>query len=124
MQHAEARTPGEETGADRTDTGERLDVGGRLTLLETRVAELEAQVAALEEGRDAAPSLEAVLGRFVPPEVIGHMKSARREDMLALRSLLDAWIARLDRERGSGSGSGFGSADGPSKGRRETIVLE
>ncbi len=95
------------------------DLGGRVAALESRIAELETRFEEMAASHDPAAGLESMLGRFLPPDVVRHMKTARREDMLALRSLLDAWIARIDRERSTPAGG-----EDAAKPRVERIVLE
>lgn len=36
--------------------------------------------------------------RLLPAETVAHLRTASREELLAVRSLLDALIARLERE--------------------------
>lgn len=36
--------------------------------------------------------------RLLPAEAVAHLRKASREELLAVRSLLDALIARLERE--------------------------
>ena len=38
--------------------------------------------------------------RLLPKETRGHLRNVAREQFLALRSLLDAGIARMDRDEG------------------------
>lgn len=81
------------------------DLAARLAVLEQRLADLES--------RDAdGGGLEAMITRLFPPEVRGHLRSARKEQLLAARAMLDHWIARLDR------------APAERVRRRESITLE
>lgn len=66
------------------------DLGARLAVLEQRLADLESRE--VEGG-----GLEAMIARLFPPEARGHLRSARKEQLLAARAMLDHWIARLDR---------------------------
>ncbi|HEX8939301.1 MAG TPA: hypothetical protein VF763_03975 [Candidatus Limnocylindrales bacterium] len=68
------------------------DLTARLAVLEERLVELER-----ERERERTDGLEALLGRIFPAEVRGHMRAARKEQLLAVRSMLDHWIDRLDR---------------------------
>jgi predicted nucleic acid-binding protein len=43
------------------------------------------------------PTLERLLRGWLPEETIQHLRAARREQLLAVRSLLDARIERLER---------------------------
>jgi hypothetical protein len=82
---------------------------------DTRTAELEARLAALE--RRSAPSADeggrsgieaafwAAVHTIFPEEARKHLKVAGREQLLAARVYLDKWIERLDEqeaERGGG----------------------
>lgn len=44
------------------------------------------------------PSMTRLLRTFLPPETVTHLRNAQREQMLAVRSLLDASIQRLDED--------------------------
>jgi hypothetical protein len=65
--------------------------------LTARIAMLEQRLAELEEG-DVDRPFERLLAEMFPPEVRQHMRSARKEQLLAARSFLDHWIDRLDRK--------------------------
>lgn len=39
------------------------------------------------------------MDRILPPESRKHMRAARKEQLLAFRSLIDTWIARMDEEK-------------------------
>jgi hypothetical protein len=78
----------------------------RLAALEERLAEVEAAAAEADarardaEMRASAGPMEAVdmlLGMVLPAEVRSHMRAARKEQLLAVRSLVDSWIERVDR---------------------------
>jgi len=63
------------------------------TALETRIKELEARLARLERPADRiGDQIERVIRTVVPDATRGHMRAARREQLLALRSFLDHWI--------------------------------
>lgn len=71
-------------------TDESSDLVARLAVIEERLAELES--------RDSeTDGIEALLARLFPIEVRGHLRAARKEQLLAARALLDHWINRLDR---------------------------
>ena len=59
-----------------------------------------------EAGREEVvirlPNVFGWLERSLPDEFITHMRAARREQLLALRSLLDAAIERSERSEGEG----------------------
>ena len=67
-----------ETGATMED---------RLRLLEERLREMEDR-----QGRRP----RALLERMVPPEVRTHLRAAQREQLLAVRALVDNAIKRMD----------------------------
>jgi hypothetical protein len=54
------------------------------------------------------------MGRVVPPEVRRHFFAGQREQLLAVRALVDHWIAQLDRR----------SPDAPAPGGREDIQID
>jgi hypothetical protein len=63
------------------------------TGLEARIKELEGRLARLERPADRiGDEIERVIRRVVPDETRSHMRAARREQLLALRSFLDHWI--------------------------------
>ena len=98
-----------------------VDLGARLAAMEERVAELEDQdrVRAAELAEDA---IERLIGRVMPPEARGHLRAARKEQLLAARSFIDHWIERLDRPPAPRSTRGRRSGRTPR--RRESISLE
>lgn len=81
---------------------------------DTRTAELEARLAALE--RRTTPSADeggrsgieaafwAAVHTIFPEEARKHMKVAGREQLLAARVYLDKWIQRLDEQEAERSG--------------------
>lgn len=62
--------------------------------LAERVRQLEEQLDALR--RQQAQQPRAMLQRLVPSEVRGHLRAARREQLLALRAWVDAAIGRTE----------------------------
>jgi hypothetical protein len=80
--------------------------------LDARIAELEARIAELEADERVADPLVRLMAGFLPDETRGHLRAARREQLLAARSFIDSWIERMDRP--------------PTKPRRrrESITLE
>ena len=60
-----------------------------------RVAELEERIEQLEWQRRAGERSRAVLSSVVPEETRQHMRAAWREQLLAIRSLVDHWIGRI-----------------------------
>ena len=69
---------------------ESSDMAARLAVLEERLAELESR-------ESETDSIEALLARLFPTEVRGHLRAARKEQLLAARAMLDHWLNRLDR---------------------------
>jgi len=67
-------------------------------MLDDRVHELEQRLAQLEEQQGALDRSRAAMSGVLPPETRRHLKAAGREELLALRSLLDRWIARMGDE--------------------------
>lgn len=71
----------------------------------TRTDELEARIGDLERrlrGRDRRANIEtafwALMRDVFPEETRKHMKAAGREQLMAARSYLDHWIAKMDEE--------------------------
>jgi hypothetical protein len=104
-------------GSDReTELTARLAaLEERLAEVETRAAEAEARAREAEARTMSGPmeAMDAVMAALLPAEVRTHMRAARKEQLLAARALVDAWIARVDRK-----------ADEPRRRRRESIPLE
>ncbi len=69
--------------------------------LEARIAELEAKLKTMEADRDRW-SVRSLLEELFPDEVRAHLRAARKEQLLAMRSFIDHWIERQD-ERASGT---------------------
>ena len=66
------------------------DLEERLARLEERLADVEARV----ERRPKMSTMRDV----VPPDVREHLRTAGREQLLAIRALVDHWTERLDRK--------------------------
>jgi hypothetical protein len=82
------------------------------TELEQRIKELEARLREMDEDRLRIRG-RALLDEIFPPETRKHMRAAWKEELLALRSVLDHWIEKQD-----GDGSKSGTT------RRESISVE
>ena len=95
------------------ETDREMELTERLAALERRLAEVEAR-AAEAEARAGGPIglMDAVFAAVLPAEARGHLRAARKEQLLAVRSLVDTWIERVDRK-----------ADEPRR-RHESIHLE
>jgi hypothetical protein len=112
-----------------TDREEK--VAARLAALEVRLAEMEVRAAdaearasetearAREAEARAMPgpmeAIETVMGMLLPSEVRTHMRAARKEQLLAVRAMVDVWIERVDRKPDEDKGQ---------RRRRESITLE
>lgn len=86
---------------DRTDP-----LAERLSAIEDRLTALEAREADDEE------ALGSIVARLLPSEALGHVRAARKSDLLAVRVIIDRWISRLER------------APGERSRRRESIHLD
>ncbi len=104
-------------GSDR-----EAELTARLAALEERLGDVEAKAEEAEvRARDAEArslgspmeAMEAVLSAMLPSEVRGHLRAARKEQLLAARSLIDMWIERVDRKPRE-----------PRRHHRESIPLE
>lgn len=60
-----------------------------------RMEQLERRLESLEQRTSMMDRSRAAMGVVVPPETREHLRAAGREQLLAVRSLLDYWIARL-----------------------------
>ena len=68
--------------------------------LEARIAELERRVPR-SGGRESVETVFwAIMHNVFPDETRKHMKAAGREQLLAARSYLDHWIAKMDEAHG------------------------
>jgi hypothetical protein len=82
--------------------------------LEQRIADLERRLGRYEGRSGPETAFWAIMHRIFPEDARRHMKVATREQLMAARSYLDRWIARLDESVG-------GDRDAE---RRETIEVE
>jgi hypothetical protein len=64
--------------------------------LDDRVAELEQRLAEMERGTRLRERARTRLDRIVPPEAMYHFRSAGREQLLGVRTIVDHWIQRID----------------------------
>ena len=61
-----------------------------------RMEELERRLDMMEDRQSALERSREVMNAMVPAETRKHLRAAWRENLLALRSLLDAWIDHFD----------------------------
>jgi hypothetical protein len=64
--------------------------------MESRIASLEARLRGSDRRESMETAFWAVMHNVFPEETRRHMKAAGREQLLAARSYLDHWIAKLD----------------------------
>jgi hypothetical protein len=71
----------------------------RMERLERRLQELEGRSSAMERALDKAmDKSRAAMSSIMPAETRGHLRAAGREQLLAIRSLLDFWANKLSDE--------------------------
>ena len=63
-----------------------------------RMEQLERRLERLEDRRGTMERSRAAMDTVVPSETRRHIRAAGREQLLAVRSLLDHWIGRLNDE--------------------------
>jgi hypothetical protein len=83
---------------------------------EDRIAELEARLADLEHGPGLRERGRNAMDRVIPPEASRHMRNAMREQLLAVRAIVDFWTAHLD--------NADARADSRVRRDRETIEID
>jgi len=81
--------------------------------LEDRIADLERRLRGGERRESMETAFWALMHNVFPDETRKHMKAAGREQLLAARSYLDHWIAKLET-----------TAAPPESASRETIEVE
>ncbi|MEX2136343.1 MAG: hypothetical protein WEB29_05180 [Chloroflexota bacterium] len=64
--------------------------------LEARIADLERRMPRGERRESLETAFWAVMRNVFPSETRSHMKAAGREQLLAARSYLDHWIAKME----------------------------
>ncbi len=69
-----------------------------LTELAGRVATLERRLAMVEARGHGPRGLRRMLDTLLPPEARVHLREAQREQLRAIRSVLDRWIERPERD--------------------------
>lgn len=63
--------------------------------LETRISELESKLRRGERRESMETAFWALMHNVFPDETRKHMKAAGREQLLAARSYLDHWLAKI-----------------------------
>ena len=70
---------------------------GRLERIERRIEELDQRESATERALETVMARSrAAMGAVVPHEARRHMRAAWRENILAVRSMLDHWAEHLN----------------------------
>ena len=64
--------------------------------LEARIADLERRLPRGERRDSVETAFWAIMRNLFPSETRSHMKAAGREQLLAARSYLDHWIAKME----------------------------
>lgn len=64
--------------------------------IEARIADLERRLPRSERRESVETAFWAIMRNLFPSETRSHMKAAGREQLLAARSYLDHWIARME----------------------------
>lgn len=96
----------------------------RLERIERRMDELDQRSSAMERAMEKAMDRSrAAMNTVVPSETRRHMRAAWREELLAVRSMIDYWADRLSDESGSSAGGSDHSANGGSS-ERENIPID
>lgn len=95
---------------------------GRLDSIERRMDELDKRESAMERTMDKAMQRsKAAMDVIVPNEARNHVRASLRHDLLAIKSMLEHWAARLD--DGSDKMPHDDDANGSSSGR-ENIPID
>ena len=69
--------------------------------MESRIADLEARLRRGDRRESVETAFWALMHNVFPEETRRHMKAAGREQLMAARSYLDHWIAKLDEKDGA-----------------------
>lgn len=89
----------------------------RLDKLEQRMDELDQRSSAMERAMDKAMDRSrAAMNTMLPRETRRHLRAAGREQLLAVRSLLDYWVERMADKPAKD--------DGPADTGRENIPID
>ncbi len=99
------------------DTTREAELMARLVEVEARLAEVEARPRepGMQAGTHLGDAIDALLAAVLPAEALVHMRAARKEQLLAVRAVLDRWIELAGHEPAKHAPAG--------RRRRETIPL-
>lgn len=61
-----------------------------------RLRELERRLEEMEQGSRIRERARSRFDRIVPPEAMHHFRSAGREHLMGVRTIVDHWIGRID----------------------------
>jgi hypothetical protein len=64
--------------------------------LPDRLRELERRLEEMERGSKLRERAKSRFDRVVPPEAMSHFRTAGREQLMGIRTLMDHWIGRID----------------------------
>jgi hypothetical protein len=96
----------------------------RLERIERRMDELDQRSSAMERAMDGAMQRSrAAVNTMIPSDTRKHMRAAWRENLLAVRSMLDYWADRLE-DDGTGSGSPADAAPTTRETGRQNIPID
>jgi hypothetical protein len=83
----------------------------RLERIERRMDELDQRESAMERAMDGVMQRSrAAMQTVIPTETRKHMRAAWRENLLAVRSMIDFWADRLDDSGASNEATSAGAA--------------
>ncbi|HEY8731776.1 MAG TPA: hypothetical protein VIN69_07340 [Candidatus Limnocylindria bacterium] len=68
------------------------------TELEARITQLEATLREVEANQEDGRPLRSLIDRLFPADARTHLRAARKEQLLAMRSFLDHWIEKVDED--------------------------
>jgi len=96
---------------------------GRMERIERRVDDLDQRASSMERAMETVMERSrAAMGVMVPAETRQHLRAAWRENLLAMRSMLDHWAERLEED--SKSSSSGGASDTARDSGRENIPID
>jgi hypothetical protein len=97
----------------------------RLERLERRLDELDQRSSSMERAMDGAMRRSrSAMNTVIPDQTRRHMRAAWRENLLAMRSMLDFWADRLSDPSDGSADTGDSTSTGTGNGSRENIRIE